>query len=109
LLWHFAAGRGLFWASSAKMPESRLDASAGDSVSSCESARMEFSGMTPICCRTFTPAALPEYPAASLRDYCSGAFTAKARLGLGDHFGAFAWLRHKKKGPEEIPGLRNFG
>ena len=28
-----------------------------------------------ICCRIFTPAALPEYPAASLRDYCSGAWT----------------------------------
>jgi hypothetical protein len=25
-----------------------------------------------ICCRIFTPAALPVYPAASLRDYCSG-------------------------------------
>src|SRR3984893_4098300 len=28
-----------------------------------------------ICCRIFTPAALPEYPAASVRDYCSGAYT----------------------------------
>src|ERR1700730_211003 len=27
-----------------------------------------------ICCRIFTPAALPEYPAASVRDYCSGAY-----------------------------------
>jgi hypothetical protein len=27
-----------------------------------------------ICCQIFTPAALPEYPAASLRDYCSGAY-----------------------------------
>ena len=27
-----------------------------------------------ICCRIFTPAALPVYPAASLRDYCSGAY-----------------------------------
>ena len=26
------------------------------------------------CCRIFTPA-LPEYPAASVRDYCSGAYT----------------------------------
>jgi hypothetical protein len=25
-----------------------------------------------ICCRIFTPAALPENPAASLRDYCPG-------------------------------------
>ena len=25
-----------------------------------------------ICCRIFTPAARPEYPAASLRDYCCG-------------------------------------
>jgi hypothetical protein len=27
-----------------------------------------------ICCRIFTPA-LPDYPAASLRDLCSGAYT----------------------------------
>ena len=26
------------------------------------------------CCRIFTPA-LPEYPAASVRDYCSGAYS----------------------------------
>src|SRR3984893_15466937 len=30
-----------------------------------------------ICCRIFTPAALPEYPAASVRDYCSGAYTPR--------------------------------
>ena len=29
------------------------------------------------CCRIFTPA-LPEYPAASVRDYCSGAYTYPA-------------------------------
>src|ERR1035437_8815922 len=28
-----------------------------------------------ICCRIFTPAARPEYPAASLRDYCCGVLT----------------------------------
>src|SRR3984893_18577150 len=33
-----------------------------------------------ICCRIFTPAALPEYPAASVRDYCSGAYTEHRTL-----------------------------
>src|SRR3984893_10593583 len=33
-----------------------------------------------ICCRIFTPAALPKYPAASVRDYCSGAYS---NLGRG--------------------------
>src|ERR1700736_2949413 len=36
-----------------------------------------------ICCRIFTPAALPEYPAASLRDYCSGAYTTGTKLHTG--------------------------
>src|SRR4051794_10330556 len=31
-----------------------------------------------ICCRIFTPAQ-PEYPAASVRDNCSGAYTRKLR------------------------------
>jgi hypothetical protein len=35
-----------------------------------------------ICCQIFTPAALPEYPAASLRDYCSGAYKGPKRLKL---------------------------
>src|SRR3984893_4934513 len=39
-----------------------------------------------ICCRIFTPAALPEYPAASVTDYCSGAYTAMldARMSYWD-------------------------
>jgi hypothetical protein len=32
-----------------------------------------------ICCRSFTPAQL-EYPAASVRDYCSGAYTGRGRV-----------------------------
>src|ERR1700691_6420320 len=32
-----------------------------------------------ICCRTFAPA-LPENPAASVRDYCSGAYTSTTRF-----------------------------
>jgi hypothetical protein len=31
------------------------------------------------CCRIFTPA-LPEYPAASVRDYCSGAYTLRETM-----------------------------
>src|ERR1700738_3915439 len=37
-----------------------------------------------ICCRIFTPAALPEYPAASVRDYCSGEYTTNRRCTLRD-------------------------
>lgn len=33
-----------------------------------------------ICCRTFAPA-LPENPAASVRDYCSGAYTITSATG----------------------------
>jgi hypothetical protein len=33
-----------------------------------------------ICCRIFTPAARPEYPAASLRDYCCGVLTQSAQV-----------------------------
>src|ERR1019366_9466073 len=36
-----------------------------------------------ICCRIFTPAARPEYPAASLRDYCCGVLTT-LRRHIGD-------------------------
>jgi hypothetical protein len=52
-----------------------------------------------ICCRIFTPAALPENPAASLRDYCPGVlkhlhcylaefnfrYSSRAKLGVNDH------------------------
>src|ERR1700730_14916070 len=34
-----------------------------------------------ICCRIFHPAVLPEYPAASVRDYCSGAFIEREHVG----------------------------
>src|ERR1035437_3518564 len=37
-----------------------------------------------ICCRIFTPAARPEYPAASLRDYCCGVLVMAAELHLAE-------------------------
>src|SRR5271156_5471875 len=40
-----------------------------------------------ICCRIFTPAQ-PEGPAASVRDYCSGAYSTRAAAATP---GAFAW------------------
>src|SRR6202040_3991441 len=40
-----------------------------------------------ICCRIFTPAALPESPAASVRDYCSGAY----------RFEPMEWISHISK------------
>jgi len=41
-----------------------------------------------IPCRIFTPAALPEYPAAPVRDYCSGAYTIAASIA----YPLFAWF-----------------
>src|SRR5262245_1321834 len=50
-----------------------------------------------ICCRSFTPA-LPEDPAASMRDYCSGAYTTQRErpqscLGTIITFGGFTLPR----------------
>ena len=42
------------------------------------------------CCRIFTPA-LPEYPAASVRDYCSGAYNGV--IDNEDHY-VVQHLRH---------------
>jgi hypothetical protein len=41
------------------------------------------------CCRIFTPA-LPEYPAASGRDYCSGAYTRAVSAAQSAVDGGFA-------------------
>ena len=45
-----------------------------------------------ICCRIFAPA-LPEYPAASVRDYCSGAYTLLA--SNRNHWGIEIMHRNK--------------
>ena len=49
-----------------------------------------------ICCRIFTPAALPENPAASLRDYCPGVLSlAACQKGLSVGFYIAAALVHE--------------
>jgi hypothetical protein len=41
-----------------------------------------------ICCRIFTPAP-PDYPAASVRDFCSGDYRASPAIGGGSLSGVF--------------------
>jgi hypothetical protein len=45
----------------------------------------DVSSQRDICCRTFAPA-LPENPAASVRDYCSGAYTGGPECAAAEGF-----------------------
>src|SRR5271154_1246140 len=56
-----------------------------------------------ICCRIFTPAQ-PEGPAASVRDYCSGAYTHMLRHGCGF---ALANAGHDTRALQAYLGHRN--
>src|SRR3954463_11717353 len=69
------------------LPPARLDPqSAPHAAPSSRDPRPSspalYSTQRDICCRIFTPAQ-PEYPAASVRDNCSGAYKPCASVGLG--------------------------